>query len=272
MTRDETALLKTATLALVIIAVACAARSSLASCWASNPNGDRTCRDFLSPNGRLKLNLCEDNPGDCQEQGYTPVPHRKTAKARHSLTPETEFTPEPAPKPTAARPEPYPSTPSRNQSGAWKRPDSDPNPASFFAFLLAMLLGMLGLWLLPPQDRIRVVRASFSMVLVVVSLLGAFIVECCPRHPLRGGDIAGAGSYAQCSPWIFRGSGVGRCDICAFFHFPRGFDSSERGVVSIDRSRLERFSSRDAGDFPTWRHRTDRGLGEPAVRASPAWQ
>lgn len=47
-----------------------------ASCWASNPEGTRVCRSFSNDSG-LELELCEDNPGDCEKAGYHPL--EKTA-------------------------------------------------------------------------------------------------------------------------------------------------------------------------------------------------
>jgi hypothetical protein len=40
-----------------------------ASCWASNPTGNRKCQFFERPHG-LKLWLCEDHDGDCASLGY----------------------------------------------------------------------------------------------------------------------------------------------------------------------------------------------------------
>ncbi len=40
-----------------------------ASCWASNLDGNRVCRSFTNAAG-LDLDLCEDNPGDCEKAGY----------------------------------------------------------------------------------------------------------------------------------------------------------------------------------------------------------
>jgi hypothetical protein len=64
-----------------------------ASCWASNPTGDRKCQFFQRPNS-LKLWLCEDNDGDCQALGYEPLgalsrdakPQQSTKQAEDTAT------------------------------------------------------------------------------------------------------------------------------------------------------------------------------------------
>jgi len=43
---------------------------AIASCWGSNPDGNRTCQEFVSKGG-LHLRLCEDQTGDCEQAGYT---------------------------------------------------------------------------------------------------------------------------------------------------------------------------------------------------------
>jgi SpoVK/Ycf46/Vps4 family AAA+-type ATPase len=44
-------------------------RVANAACWASNPNGNRKCAYFVDKAG-LKIQLCEDQPGDCEKIGY----------------------------------------------------------------------------------------------------------------------------------------------------------------------------------------------------------
>jgi hypothetical protein len=45
---------------------------AIASCWGSNPDGNRTCQEFVSKGG-LHLRLCEDQTGDCERAGYAPA-------------------------------------------------------------------------------------------------------------------------------------------------------------------------------------------------------
>lgn len=47
-----------------------ARNSASASCWGSNPDGNRTCQEFVSKGG-LHLRLCEDQAGDCERAGYS---------------------------------------------------------------------------------------------------------------------------------------------------------------------------------------------------------
>jgi len=64
--------------------------SAIASCWGSNPDGDRTCQEFASKSG-LRFQLCEDQTGDCERAGYTRAegmpaqrPHVKILSGRHA--------------------------------------------------------------------------------------------------------------------------------------------------------------------------------------------
>jgi len=56
---------------LIVALVFIVARPAMlsASCWASNPNGARTCSSFVNKYG-LRLRLCEDEKGDCGKLGY----------------------------------------------------------------------------------------------------------------------------------------------------------------------------------------------------------
>jgi hypothetical protein len=53
-----------------------------ASCWASNPDGNRACHSFTNASG-LDLDLCEDNPGDCEKAGYQLRAEEPAKSKRH---------------------------------------------------------------------------------------------------------------------------------------------------------------------------------------------
>ena len=68
-----------------------------AACWASNLNGNRECSYFVDKAG-LKIQLCEDQPGDCERIGYQkqlangeqPAPKRGRTRLKHSHASSTE--------------------------------------------------------------------------------------------------------------------------------------------------------------------------------------
>lgn len=70
--RSMTRPTRAATLAVVVVSVALYSGRAVASCWASNPGGNRICGSFAGQSG-LVLQLCEDQAGDCERAGYVPA-------------------------------------------------------------------------------------------------------------------------------------------------------------------------------------------------------
>jgi hypothetical protein len=62
---------------------------AVASCWGSNPDGNRTCQEFVSKGG-LHLRLCEDQAGDCERAGYA-LAVQSQGQAETAQTDETEI-------------------------------------------------------------------------------------------------------------------------------------------------------------------------------------
>jgi hypothetical protein len=63
------------------------AGAGLASCWASDPNGTRSCGEYVNHGGGFEY-LCEDQPGDCGDLGYTKVARPRTGFPDTRVEPE----------------------------------------------------------------------------------------------------------------------------------------------------------------------------------------
>jgi hypothetical protein len=189
-----TARILAATIALALIAHAGA---GFASCWASNPDGTRTCGEYINHGGGFEY-LCEDQPGDCQDLGYT-----KVARAREQL-PETRVEPRRPVESRSART----GEPERRKAGAEARtrdsegagvpdvrkgaPSGDresrrnrsrlihaaPGLEYQIAAWLSLTLAISGVLLLPAADRARFWRfiggAAWMLSLVFLFMLAVF--------------------------------------------------------------------------------------------------
>ncbi len=113
--------------AVLLFEIIATAVSAEAACWASNPTGERTCRNFYSEHGPTAVRLCEDQPDDCLKLGYTlaarPTRHT-TAHAHHRRVLDSD-------KPAKVAPEPGVEASSR----ATAEPQETPSGFGFFLFL-----------------------------------------------------------------------------------------------------------------------------------------
>lgn len=55
---------------IAVVALLLIGTPARASCWSASHAG--ICGSFVGQSG-LELDLCEDNPGDCEKQGYRPI-------------------------------------------------------------------------------------------------------------------------------------------------------------------------------------------------------
>jgi hypothetical protein len=182
--------------AAAAIALTAPAGTAFASCWASNPDGTRTCSEYINHGGSFEY-LCEDEPGDCEDLGYT-----KGARPRHHL-PEMRVEPRRSESRSAGensrRAEAKPRA--RDSARAYREPDTREAPSVVdresrdeerrpshampgvedqVAAGLSLTLAICGLLLLPTADRARfwrlIGRVAWALSLVflfMIAVVGA---------------------------------------------------------------------------------------------------
>jgi hypothetical protein len=187
----------TAQIVAAIIALALThTGAAFASCWALNPNGARTCGDYINHGGGVEY-LCEDIPGDCGALGYTKVAHpreelpetrvepRRPAEFRSRGTGELERRKIEAG--ARARVLEHADIPDRRENATSGNREGGLNPGRLvraagvenqIAACLGLTLALAGVFLLPGVERTRlwslIGRAAWALGLVFLFMLAVF--------------------------------------------------------------------------------------------------
>ena len=182
----------------LILALIANSPPAFSSCWASNPDGTRSCSRYVNPSGALEY-LCEDRPGDCENLGYTKAPIRP--RESHRLSPPEPLGESPETRiPTTVRPseraadtrahphrvEPLPE--SGGEAKSPRAPHADESPGDFsppaeplgaeneVALGLIGILTLIGISILPPTHRAVLARIAKGMAVIAGAILILFLI------------------------------------------------------------------------------------------------
>lgn len=157
---------------LLPLTLAASPHAAFPSCWASNPEGTRSCARYVNRSGGLEY-LCEDQPGDCENLGYTKAPemsgnaHRASPEQPHSSS-EARV---PKPRHSARH-----TRPVREDSGVSSQAiETSGNETEVAAGLIAILV-LTGISILPPRHRSVLFRIAQGMAVVAGVALLFFLV------------------------------------------------------------------------------------------------
>jgi hypothetical protein len=181
--------------ALLAFALIAHASAAFASCWASNPDGTRSCDEYINHGGGYEY-LCEDQPGDCSDLGYTKVARPRASFPDTRLEPERRSA-EPHMARVGERPGRSAETRERSRAddrAASRAPSEDstaghralaiarrrtapqgPDTETGIAAILIAVVAVLGIAILPPAHRgglFQVVRrVAFAVGIVFLFVL-----------------------------------------------------------------------------------------------------